>query len=181
MKKYFALICVVLMTTLLFSGCGSGGAVKTGLGHVVSLASSKDATPDADGTAQVNVTMAAVTVDAQGRIQKVTIDTIQGQVKFNATGKITTDKAADVKSKVELGSQYPMIAVSQIGRNWDEQILELEKWMIGKTIDQIKGMKVKEVDASHKNVPDEPDLLTKVTITVEDYIAAVEEAVKNAK
>jgi len=42
-------------------------------------------------------------------------------------------------------------------------------------------MKVKKVDDSHPSVPDEPDLTSKVTISVQDYIAAVEEAVKNAK
>ena len=74
-----------------------------------------------------------------------------------------------------------MIKASSIGKEWFEQIADLEKWMVGKTIDEIKAMKVKEVDDSHPNVPDEPDLVSKVTVSVEGYIAAVEEAVKNAK
>jgi len=82
---------------------------------------------------------------------------------------------------VELGKDYGMIKASSIGKEWFEQIADLEKWMVGKTIDEIKAMKVKKVDDSHPNVPDEPDLVSKVTVSVEGYIAAVEEAVKNAK
>jgi hypothetical protein len=58
---------------------------------------------------------------------------------------------------------------------------EFEKWMIGKTTSEIKSLKVKERDASHKNVPDVPELTSTVTITVEGYIAAVAEAYTNAK
>ena len=181
MKRHIAIIITVILVAALFTACGSGGSVKTGLGHVVSIASSKDATADANGAAQVDVTMAAVTIDSEGRIQKVTIDTIQGKVEVDKEGKVVTDKSIDIESKVELGSEYGMIARSSIGRNWDEQIVELEKWMIGKTIEEIQGIKLKNVDDSHPSVPDEPDLTSKVTISVQDYIAAVAEAVKNAK
>lgn len=181
MKKHIAIILTAIMATVLLTGCGSSSSLKTGLGHVVSISSSKDATSEAKGAAQVDVTMAAVSVDQQGRIQKVTIDTIQGKVEVDSNGKIVTDKSAEIKSKVEIGDAYGLIQQSGIGRNWHEQIAELEKWMIGKTIDEIQGMKVKKVNDSHTHVPDEPDLTSKVTITVENYIAAVAEAVKNAK
>lgn len=181
MRKIVTIISVMLLMALLFTSCSSGSDVKTGLGHVVSIASSKDAEGENDGTAQVDVTMAAVTVDNEGRILKVTIDSIQGKVSFDNAGKVVTDLTSDIKSKVELGADYPMITQSSIGRNWDEQIVELENWMIGKTIEEVKGMKTKRVDDSHPQVPDEPDLTSKVTITVQDYIEAVEEAVRNAK
>ncbi|HBN84813.1 MAG TPA: hypothetical protein DDZ89_13325 [Clostridiales bacterium] len=181
MKKTIAMIVTVILLAALLVGCGSGGAVKTGLGHVVSIGSSKDATADANGAAQVDVTMAAVTIDSEGRIQKVTIDVIQGKVEVDKEGKIVTDKSTEIKSKVEIGSDYGLIKQSKIGRNWDEQIVELEKWMIGKTIEEIQAIKLKKVDDNHPSVPDEPDLTSKVTITVQDYIAAVAEAVKNAK
>jgi len=125
--------------------------------------------------------MAAVSIDSSGKIVSVTIDTAQTTISYNTQGKITEDLKAEQKTKVELGKDYGMIKRSSIGREWYEQIAELEKWMKGKTIDQIKAMKVKTVDESHQSVPDEPDLTSKVTISVEDYIAAVEEAVKNAK
>lgn len=181
MKKHIAIIVTVILTAALLAGCGSGGSYKTGLGQVVSIASSKDATADANGAVQVDVTMAAVTIDGEGRIQKVSIDVVQGKVDIDNGGKILTDKSVSMKSKVELGDEYGLIKQSKIGRNWYEQIAELEKWMIGKTIEEVQGIKLKKVDDSHPSVPDEPDLTSKVTITVQDYIAAVAEAVKNAK
>lgn len=184
MKKIIAvaLLAVMVFSILLFTGCSSSaGGVKTGLGHVVSISKSTDATAEGDGSVQVDTVMAAVSVDSKGKIVSVTIDTAQTAVPFDATGKIKADLTAEQKTKVELGTDYGMIKRSSIGREWYEQIAELEKWMVGKTIDEVKSMKVKKVDDSHPNVPDEPDLTSKVTITVQDYIAAVEEAIKNAK
>lgn len=184
MKKIIvlSLVAVMLLSFALLTGCsGSGGSIKTGLGQNVSIAKSTDAAADKDGAAQVDTIMAAVSVDSKGKIVKVKIDNAQIKVPFNAEGKIPADLTAEQKTKVELGAEYGMIKASKIGREWYEQIAELEKWMEGKTIDQIKNMKVKVVDESHQNVPDEADLTSKVTISVEGYIAAVEEAVKNAK
>lgn len=181
MRKFtalFAVIAIVLSMALL-AGCSGGGAVKTGLGTVISIEKSKDATSEADGAAQVDTVMAAVTIDSNGKIVSVTIDTAQAKVAFDATGKITTDKAGEFKTKVELGSGYGMIKNSGIGKEWYEQIADLEKWMVGKTIDQVKAMKVKEENGSVHTA--ESDLTSKVTVDVSDYLAAVEEAVKNAK
>lgn len=181
MKKFtalFAVIAVVLSMALL-AGCSGGGAVKTGLGTVISIEKSKDATSEAAGNAQVDTVMAAVTVDGSGKIVSVTIDTAQTKIVFGADGKITTDKAGEFKTKVELGDGYGMKKNSGIGKEWYEQIADLEKWMVGKTIAQVKAMKVTEADGSVHTA--ETDLTSKVTVDVSDYLAAVEEAVNNAK
>ncbi|MCX8131102.1 MAG: hypothetical protein N3I35_13515 [Clostridia bacterium] len=178
MKKLIALT----MGLLLLAGCGaSTGGIKTGIGHTVSISKSADATAEKDGNAQVDTVMAAVSFDSNGKILSVSIDNAQTKVAFDTAGKIKSDKSVKGKTKVELGKDYGMIKASKIGKEWFEQIAELEKWMVGKTVDEIKAMKVKEVDENHKNVPDVADLTSKVTVSVEDYIFAVEEAFKNAK
>jgi len=53
--------------------------------------------------------------------------------------------------------------------------------MVGRTVNEIKAMKTVEKDASHPAVPDEAELTSLVTISVQDYIAAVAEAYANAK
>lgn len=175
MKKILALTLVAV----LLAGCGAA-TVKTGLGHTISIASSKDATADAEGQAQVDTVMAAVTFDSNGKILGVKIDNAQVKVKFDANGKITSDKAEKPQTKVELGDGYGMKKQSGIGREWFEQIAELEKWMIGKTVDQVMNLKVVKKDDSHPAVPDDADLKSKVTISVQDYQAAVKEALENA-
>ncbi|MGE4283940.1 MAG: hypothetical protein AB7G87_09495 [Clostridia bacterium] len=181
-KKIIALA----LGVMLLAGCGSTASApatetKTGLGHAVSIAKSVDATADKAGQAQVNTVMAAATFDADGKILAVTIDNAQVKVDFDAQGKLKTDKSVAPKTKVELGDDYGLIKGSKIGKEWYQQIAELEKWMIGKTVDEVKAMKVKKVDDAHPSVPDIADLNSKVTISVEDYIFAVEEAYKNAK
>jgi uncharacterized protein YuzE len=156
------------------------GIVKLGLGHLTSIASSKDAAEDKGPTGQVDTVMAAVGFDKDGKVVSVTIDNAQTKVNFDKDLKLTSDPAAEYKTKVELGDGYGMKARSEIGKEWFEQIAELEKWMVGKTVEEIKAMKTKERDASHPAVPDDPELTSLVTITVQDYIAAVEEAWANA-
>ena len=163
-----------------------GKIVKLGLGQNISIAKSRDAGVDANNKAvlaqgQVDVTMAAVGFDSEGKVASVTIDVAQTKVAFDADLKVTSDKEAEVKSKKDLGPDYGMVGASEIKKEWFEQMAAFEEWMIGKTVDEITGLKVKEVNPSHQNVPDVPELTATVTITVESYIAAVKEAWDNAE
>lgn len=166
MKKVLALTLIAV----LLAGCGAA-SVKTGLGHNISIEKSKDATAEAEGLAQVDTVMAAVTVDSANKILGVVIDTAQTKVIFDTTGKITTDKSAEQKTKVELGFDYGMKKGGS-AREWFEQIAEVEKWMVGKTVDKITAIKEASEDA---------DLKSKVSISINAYQAAVAEAVSKAK
>ena len=164
----------------------AGKIAKFGLGQNISIASSKDAGVDANSKAvlaqgQADVTMAAVGFDAEGKVVSVTVDVAQTKVKFDEDLKVSSDKEETIKSKKELGADYGMVNASEIKKEWFEQMEAFEAWMIGKTVDEITGLKVKEVNPSHQNVPDEAELTSTVTITVETYIAAVKEAWDNAQ
>mgnify|MGYP005841534191 CR=1 FL=1 len=186
MKRLLPAALVMIFMLASLAGCSSGPTVtKIGLGHVTSIAKSTDLTTAADGkvtppTAQVDTTFAVVAFDKDGKVVKVSIDTAQSKVAFDDKMQLTTDVKAEGKTKVELGDAYGLGKVSTIKKEWNQQIAELEKWMVGKTVDQIKAMKTKQRDASHPKVPDVPELTSLVTITVQDYIAVVEEAWKNA-
>ncbi|KAB3531469.1 hypothetical protein [Alkaliphilus serpentinus] len=162
------------------------GFDKLGLGHNVSIAKSKDYSVDANGketlpVAQVDTVMAATAFDKDGKVVGTLIDNAQIKVNFDAEGKLTSDKTAELKTKAEKKDEYGMKKASGIQKEWYEQMNELQNWMIGKTVDEIKAMKVKEVDERHKHVPDVPELTSLVTITIESYIAAVEEAYNTAR
>ncbi len=159
----------------------TAGALKTGLGVVTSAKSSKAATADADGNAQVDSVIATVTLDADGKILKCSIDTAQTKIPFTAAGVINTDKTALKPSKTELGENYGMKKASSIGKEWFEQAQAFADWTIGKTIDEVKGLQVKKVDDNHPAVPDVPELTSSVTVSVADYVSAIEKAVNNAK
>lgn len=182
MKK---LIVVTVVLLLFLAGCSSSGsaAAKLGLAQITSIASSADLATKDDGTvvgkAQADTVMCAVMVDAAGKVIDIKIDTAQTAINFDDKGVITSDKAAEYKSKVEKGADYGMIKASSIGKEWYEQIAAVEKWMIGKTSEQILAMKVKDVEGA--NVSAEPDLVSSATIKIDGYLAVAAKAIANAQ
>ncbi|MGI6643386.1 MAG: hypothetical protein ACOX3V_05255 [Bacillota bacterium] len=187
MKKVVSTLVVMVLVVVALASC-SGGApqiAKVGLGLRTSIAKSTDLTVNAEGkkvppTGQVDTVIAAVAFDKAGKIVQVTIDTQQTKVAFDENLQVVSDTTADYPTKVELRDGYGMGRVSSIGKEWYEQAAELEKWMIGKTVEEVKSMKVKERDAEHKSVPDVPELASLVTMDVGEYIQAVADAYKNA-
>ncbi|AOZ93702.1 hypothetical protein [Paenibacillus crassostreae] len=161
------------------------GITKMGLGHITSIASSSDMSKDADGKmvpakGQVDTVMVAAAFDKDGKVVKVTIDNAQVKVNFKEDLQVDGDLTAENKTKVELADEYGMIKASSIQKEWYQQADALGQWMVGKSIDEIKGMKTKKVDESHPSVPDIAELTSSVTITVQDYVGALEEAYNNA-
>jgi uncharacterized protein YuzE len=161
------------------------GITKMGLGHITSIAKSTDMGKDADGKAvpakgQVDTVIVAAAFDKDGKVVKVTIDNAQVKVNFKEDLQVENDLTAENKTKVELGDEYGMIKASTIQKEWYQQADALGQWMVGKTIDEIKGMKTKKVDDSHPSVPDIAELTSSVTVSVEDYIGAIEEAFNTA-
>lgn len=157
------------------------GAVELGLGTEISMAKSKSAEGENGPVAQVDTVMTVGAFDKDGKVVGAIIDNAQTKINFDAEGKLTTDVNAEFKSKNELKDEYGMIKASTIGKEWYEQAAALAEWMEGQTIDEIKSLKVKERDASHKHVPDVPELTSSVTITVESYLATIAEAKENAR
>ncbi len=153
----------------------TGAAAKTGLAVTSSLAKSKDA-GDADGLAQVDSVVIAVLVGADGKILDCKLDTAQTKMNFSKEGKLVTDIATTFKSKQELGAEYGMAKASSIGKEWNEQADAFAAYVIGKTVDEVKGIAVNE-----EGVPTDADLAASVTVHITDYIATLEKAVANAQ
>ena len=173
-RRALILVAVILLVAMAFTACagaGATGAVKQGLGTVNRIAKSKDA-GEADGNAQTDAVIAAITIDSAGKIVAVNIDSVQSKIAFTVEGKLATDPATMVKSKKELGDDYGMKAQSALGKEWYEQIEALEKWLVGKTLAEVEGLKLTEGKAT--------DLAASVTITVTDYIEAVKKAIADA-
>lgn len=180
MRKSIALLLSLTLVLSMATGCGKkeekkGEAAKTGLAVLTSTGSSKDATADEEGLAQVDSTIVAVLVGEDGKILDCAIDSAQTKINFSADGKITTDLATEFQSKQELGTNYGMGSKSGIGKEWSEQADAFAKYVVGKTVDEVKGIALTE------GVPSDADLTSSVTIHVTDFISGVEKAVNNAK
>ena len=204
MKKLLSLVLSLTLTTAILAGCGgtaktdnsastttstaastaastetsteaNGDAVKTGLAVVSSIAKSTDA-GEKDGLAEVDSLIAAVTVDKDGKIVKCAIDAAQTKINFSAAGKILTDLKTEFKSKQELGAEYGMKKASAIGKEWNEQADAFAKYVVGKTIEEVKGIAVND-----KGTAGDAELASSVTIHIGDFIAVTEKAIANSK
>jgi hypothetical protein len=176
-KQIAALLSMVLLGGTVLTACSgseSENPVKTGFA-VITTASKSASAGEKEGLAQIESTFAAVTVDKNGKITNCVIDTVQTKVNFDATGKITTDLSKTFDSKKELGDAYDMKKASSIGKEWYEQAAALEKYIVGKTIDEVKGIAVSE------GKPTDPGLKSSVTMSISGYLDVVAKAVENAK
>ena len=208
MKKTIALILAVGLVMMLFAGCAgttvvigectcppdahiadtpaadapaavpAEGAVKTGLAVITSVADSTSATAEAAGAAKYDITVAAVTVDDAGVITACSIDSIPATVNFDTTGAITSDLAAEIRTKDEQGADYGMVAWGGAIAEWDEQVAAVANYAVGKTIDELKNG---DIDMTTGYAKDGTDLQSSATINLFSYIFAVEAAVANAQ
>lgn len=176
MKKILALALSLTLVMGMVTGCASKAeAVKTGLGVVTSIGSSASV-GEKDGVGQVDSVVVAVLVDGAGKIVDCKIDSAQTKVSFNAEGKLTADLAEVQQSKQEKGDTYGLKSQSGIGKEWNEQANSLAKYVVGKTVDEVKSIAVSETSA-----PTDADLAATVTIKIAGYIQGIEKAVANAK
>ncbi|QIB70040.1 hypothetical protein Ami103574_12355 [Aminipila butyrica] len=153
---------------------GAAADDKLGLGLVTTIDKSTDAGAE-DGLAQAYTYYTATTFTADGAITSSIIDASQTNINFSKEGKITSDLKADFQTKNELGDAYGMKKASSIGKEWNEQAASFAEYVVGKNINEVKGIAVTD------GVPSGEDLKTSVTIHVTDLITVLEKALNDAE
>lgn len=154
---------------------GASSDDKLGLGITSNLGKSKNASADGDGLAQAYTHYGVVSVDAKGKITSSIINASQGNVNFSVEGKITSDLAAPIVTKIELGDAYGMKGASPIGKEWFEQSKAFTDYITGKTVAEATGIAVEGGKATSA------DLTSSVTITINDFLTVIDKAGANAK
>lgn len=156
------------------TGVVTEGNLKTGLATITTISDSKDAAEEEEGTAQADVTIAAVTVDTEGKIVACRIDIAQTQIYFGADGTIFSELEAEYPSKQELGDSYGMKAASSIGKEWNEQADAFAAYCVGKTADEVTGIAVTE-----EGTAADTDLAASCTVHIGGFQSAVARAANN--
>lgn len=151
------------------------GAVKTGLA-ITAKVTGENASADAVGKVEYDVTMVAVLVDENGVIVDCVIDSLGTSVVFDAAGAVTTDLTAAIQTKNELGENYGMKAYGGAKFEWNEQAAALASYAKGKTLEELKTGAVNE-----SGYAADVDLAASATIYLGGYVAAIEKAVNNAR
>ena len=151
------------------------GAVRTGLAIVTGLGT-VDATAEEEGTAEFDITLAAILVDENDVILDCSIDSIGHTFTFDTTGALTSDITADVLTKNEKGDDYGMVAWGGAIAEWYAQVDAFEAYCIGKTIDEIQNGALTE-----SGYAADADLATSATINLFAYVDALVAAHANAQ
>ncbi|MBP3572097.1 MAG: hypothetical protein J6M42_09080 [Clostridia bacterium] len=99
-----------------------------------------DATEEKDGSNQVETTVFAAAVDAEGKVLVAASDCVQVKFTFNATGASTLDTAKAISSKREAGANYGMVAYGGAAKEWFEQADAFNALCVGKTATEIKAL-----------------------------------------
>ncbi len=192
MKKALVIaLCLIMAVSVIFVGCGnttgtetttpdtssaetttenteSAATLKFGSGVYVTAPATTDATEDKDGSGKVDITFAAVTVDADGKIVACALDTASNTVNFTADGKAVANE--EFKTKYELGKDYNMVAYGGAVKEWFEQTDAFEALVAGKTLDEVKAL-VAEGDKGTDEV-----IKAGCTIMIAEFVGAIEKA-----
>lgn len=102
--------------------------------------SCKDATEDAVGSNQVETTVFAAVVDAEGKVVVASSDCAQVKFTFDNKGASTFDATKAVSTKKEMGDGYNMKLYGGAAKEWYEQAAAFDTACVGKTAAEIAAM-----------------------------------------
>ena len=100
-------------------GAAKGDRVSLGV-EAENASSDITATDDKDVNAEVDLTVVALTLDADGRVTSAIGDMAEPALTIAADGGVTAPDT--VRSKLELGDSYGMRNASSLGKEWYEQL-----------------------------------------------------------
>jgi putative multiple sugar transport system substrate-binding protein len=133
---------------------------KPGMGISLSTGSSKE------GNAQVDATVAAVVLDAEGKIVAAKIDVAQDKMDVT-DGQVDAEKT--FRTKKELKEEYGMSKIGAV--EWYIQAKNFIEFVAGKTVEELKAVELVE-DGSHTVFADET-LKASCSISVKGMIDVV--------
>ncbi len=149
-------------------GAQSGDSLR--MAATCAIDGSSSATAEKDGTAQLEVTVTALTMK-DGVITSCAIDSVQAKVSFDATGTVTSDVSAPALTKTQMGASYGMVAWGGAIAEWDAQAAAFAAYVTGKTPAEVAGIAVNEGTA-----PTDADLSSSVTIAIGGFQALIQKA-----
>ena len=170
MKKIVSLALIAcMMLAMSVIGFAAEAEYTLGMGVSLSTASSKE------GNAQVDATVAAVVLDAEGKIVSCRVDCAQSKMDIT-DGEV--DTAKEFKTKMELGPDYGMLVASPIGAEWDAQAKAFEEFVVGLTGAEVAALET--VESNGHQVAVDETLHAGCSMDIIAFKAAVEKACNDA-
>ena len=149
-------------------GAAKGDRAALGI-EAVNGTSDITATDDKDVNAEVDLTVVALTLDADGRVTSAIGDMAEPALTIAADGGVTAPDT--VRSKLELGDSYGMRNASSLGKEWYEHSEGYCSYLKGKTEKEVADIPADGSDA---------DLAALCTISIDALQKAAGDAFENA-
>lgn len=149
-------------------GAAKGDRVSLGV-EAENASSDITATDDKDVNAEVDLTIVALTLDADGRVTSAIGDMAEPALTIAADGGVTAPDT--VRSKLELGDSYGMRNASSLGKEWYEHSEGYCSYLKGKTEKEVADIPADGSDA---------DLAALCTISIDALQKAAGDAFENA-
>ena len=149
-------------------GAAKGDRVSLGV-EAENASSDITATDDKDVNAEVDLTVVALTLDADGRVTSAIGDMAEPALTIAADGGVTAPDT--VRSKLELGDSYGMRNASSLGKEWYEHSEGYCSYLKGKTEAEVADIPADGSDA---------DLAALCTISIDALQKAAGDAFENA-
>ena len=149
-------------------GAAKGDRVSLGV-EAENASSDITATDDKDVNAEVDLTVVALTLDADGRVTSAIGDMAEPALTIAADGGVTAPDT--VRSKLELGDSYGMRNASSLGKEWYEHSEGYCSYLKGKTEKEVADIPADGSDA---------DLAALCTISIDALQKAAGDAFENA-
>lgn len=124
-------------------GAAKGDTAALGI-EAVNGSSDITATDDKDVNAEVDVSIVALTTDADGRVTSAVADMAEPALTVVADGSVTAPDL--VKTKLEQGDDYGMRTASALGKEWYEHSEGFCDTLKGKTRAEIAGLSGDDAD-----------------------------------
>ena len=135
--------------------------------EAVNASSDVTATDDRDVNAEIDISLVALTLDAEGRVTSAVADMAEPALTVAADGGITApDK---VETKLEQGDRYGMRGASSLNKEWYEHSEGFCGYLKGKTRAEVAAIPADGSDA---------DLMALCTISVADLQKAALDAMR---
>ncbi len=116
------------------------------LGVISTQTGSKNATAEAEGVNEVDVTVTATALDKNSKVTAIKTDAIQVVANFNNKGVPSTTANTTITTKLEAGDNYGMAKYGQdlngdgTVKEWYDQAAAFDNACIGKTADEISAL-----------------------------------------
>ena len=149
-------------------GAAKGDRVSLGV-EAENASSDITATDDKDVNAEVDLTVVALTLDADGRVTSAIGDMAEPALTIAADGGVTAPDT--VRSKLELGDSYGMRNASSLGKEWYEHSEGYCSYLKGKTEEEVADIPADGSDA---------DLAALCTISIDALQKAAGDAFENS-